>query len=195
MARKSAAPSIESLVRSIDWHRVHVDDLGLPDPVRDAQKKRLMEEEETISRIQSGVFGKCVSCGQSIHKKRLEALPTAKRCLACQKQHELKLKRNGRRWVIMSLSEERVKELAAFLAKPPGERTSSLEKLADYRGFTISLVAQVFWLIASKHKSGPEIQRRLEQLFLKVPKFGDLVNKLWDKQDEEFLSRIGRARH
>ncbi len=39
-------------------------------------------------RIKSGTFGRCVSCGLVLSQSRLEALPYAARCLACQKLEE-----------------------------------------------------------------------------------------------------------
>jgi DnaK suppressor protein len=39
-------------------------------------------------RIAAGSYGVCTDCGASIGYKRLEAYPTAKRCLACQQAYE-----------------------------------------------------------------------------------------------------------
>ncbi len=36
-----------------------------------------------LERIQKGVFGKCVSCGEQIQIKRLEVLPYASTCISC----------------------------------------------------------------------------------------------------------------
>jgi DnaK suppressor protein len=37
-----------------------------------------------MERISSGTFGECLSCGQDINLKRLEALPWAQYCITCQ---------------------------------------------------------------------------------------------------------------
>lgn len=39
-------------------------------------------------RLASGRFGICVDCEEPISYKRLDAYPTAKRCLACQERRE-----------------------------------------------------------------------------------------------------------
>ena len=39
-------------------------------------------------RIATGRYGVCIDCGTTIDYKRLEAYPTAKRCLACQQRRE-----------------------------------------------------------------------------------------------------------
>jgi DnaK suppressor protein len=43
-----------------------------------------------MRRISDHTYGSCVDCGDPIDSTRLEAYPTAKRCLTCQRQHELK---------------------------------------------------------------------------------------------------------
>lgn len=37
-----------------------------------------------MQRINNGTFGLCLSCGQDINLKRLEALPWAQYCITCQ---------------------------------------------------------------------------------------------------------------
>jgi RNA polymerase-binding transcription factor len=37
-----------------------------------------------VERIRSGEYGTCESCGKPIHAKRLEAVPWATLCVACQ---------------------------------------------------------------------------------------------------------------
>lgn len=41
-----------------------------------------------LDRIQSGVYGACIDCGDSISFERMSAYPTAKRCITCQHLHE-----------------------------------------------------------------------------------------------------------
>ena len=43
----------------------------------------LGEVEAALARLDEGTYGQCLSCGQPIEVARLEAMPTAKRCLAC----------------------------------------------------------------------------------------------------------------
>lgn len=44
--------------------------------------------EEAFTRLKEGVYGVCTDCGADIVFKRLQAYPTAKRCIACQQRHE-----------------------------------------------------------------------------------------------------------
>ena len=44
--------------------------------------------EEALRRLQDGTYGHCLSCGQPIPEKRLEAIPWAVRDRACQEQSE-----------------------------------------------------------------------------------------------------------
>jgi DnaK suppressor protein len=49
---------------------------------------RLREEEERLLRLaeaaQRGEYGICIDCGQAIPEARLEIVPDAERCVACQ---------------------------------------------------------------------------------------------------------------
>jgi DnaK suppressor protein len=44
--------------------------------------------EAARERIEKRSFGTCIECAADIGYERLLAYPTAKRCLACQQQHE-----------------------------------------------------------------------------------------------------------
>ena len=44
--------------------------------------------EEALLRLQNGHFGICAVCENEVEKKRLEAVPWAKRCLGCQEKQE-----------------------------------------------------------------------------------------------------------
>jgi DnaK suppressor protein len=44
----------------------------------------LREVQAAMGRIEDGSYGVCESCGQPIKAKRLEAVPWARRCVACQ---------------------------------------------------------------------------------------------------------------
>jgi RNA polymerase-binding transcription factor DksA len=43
----------------------------------------LADVEAAIARIDSGTYGLCESCSQPIAPARLEAMPAARRCIAC----------------------------------------------------------------------------------------------------------------
>jgi len=51
--------------------------------------KKARKLDEALRRIPKGRFGVCTACGNPIHKERLEALPEADLCLACQHESEL----------------------------------------------------------------------------------------------------------
>jgi len=48
----------------------------------------LAELEDALERIKNGSYGICAICDQPIHPRRLEAIPYAKLCLACQAKEE-----------------------------------------------------------------------------------------------------------
>jgi DnaK suppressor protein len=48
----------------------------------------LTEVESALQRISDGTYGKCVTCGQPIPEKRLEAIPWAARDIKCEEQLE-----------------------------------------------------------------------------------------------------------
>ena len=45
---------------------------------------QLREVESALGRINSGEYGACADCGQSISSKRLQALPWATHCVDCK---------------------------------------------------------------------------------------------------------------
>jgi len=44
--------------------------------------------QAALSRVQSGTYGLCVDCGESIGFQRLQAYPSANRCVQCQSKVE-----------------------------------------------------------------------------------------------------------
>jgi RNA polymerase-binding transcription factor len=44
--------------------------------------------EGALSRIREGSFGECISCGEEINPKRLEAVPWTRHCIGCQEKLE-----------------------------------------------------------------------------------------------------------
>lgn len=49
-----------------------------------------------LARLTDGTYGECVDCGEDIGVKRLDAYPTAKRCIRCQTHHENTHRGGGR---------------------------------------------------------------------------------------------------
>ncbi len=46
-------------------------------------RERLDEVEQALVKLDQGSYGVCESCGRPIDAARLEALPSARRCIAC----------------------------------------------------------------------------------------------------------------
>lgn len=40
--------------------------------------------EGALARVDAGTFGECLSCGQDVNAKRLEAIPWVRYCITCQ---------------------------------------------------------------------------------------------------------------
>ncbi len=50
-------------------------------------RAEMAQLEKTLARLDSGDYGVCESCGKAIAPKRLEALPFATRCVACEERN------------------------------------------------------------------------------------------------------------
>jgi len=53
-----------------------------------AERQMLHQVESGLSRIREGSFGVCITCGEDINAKRMEAVPWAVHCVACQEKIE-----------------------------------------------------------------------------------------------------------
>lgn len=51
-------------------------------------RQLLQMVEGALARIREGNFGECISCGQEINPKRLEAVPWTRHCIECQEKLE-----------------------------------------------------------------------------------------------------------
>jgi RNA polymerase-binding transcription factor len=65
-------------------------DVGLADVT--AEQEQARDIDAALDRLLTHIFGSCTDCGEPIGRDRLEAYPTAKRCLSCQRSQE---KRRG----------------------------------------------------------------------------------------------------
>lgn len=61
-------------------------DLNLAEIDRDADELRRIDT--ALARLSEGSYGLCEDCGQRIPEARLEAEPTALRCIRCQELYE-----------------------------------------------------------------------------------------------------------
>ena len=55
---------------------------------RARELEEMQDIEASLERIKSGTYGTCVECNDTIAIERLDAYPTAKRCINCQSRHE-----------------------------------------------------------------------------------------------------------
>jgi DnaK suppressor protein len=56
--------------------------------VGDAERRMLKQVDEALDKIRQDTYGLCEVCGETIGERRLEALPFAKLCIACQEEDE-----------------------------------------------------------------------------------------------------------
>jgi len=56
-----------------------------------SERELLQLMDDALVRIEDKRFGVCLSCEEEMNQKRLEAVPWARHCLACQEKQELGL--------------------------------------------------------------------------------------------------------
>ena len=69
----------------------HAQAEAVNDPMiaQDERSRHLIEEiQAALARLDEGTYGACERCGEPINPARLEALPTARRCVPCQEEVE-----------------------------------------------------------------------------------------------------------
>ena len=52
------------------------------------ERQLLHMVDGALLRIREGTFGECISCGEEINSKRLEAVPWTRHCIECQEKLE-----------------------------------------------------------------------------------------------------------
>ena len=52
------------------------------------ERQMLGMVDSALARIREGSFGECISCGNEINAKRLEAVPWTRYCIECQEKLE-----------------------------------------------------------------------------------------------------------
>lgn len=55
----------------------------------DREVNELREIEDALERIRTGGYGVCEACGETIEPERLDAYPTARRCIECERRREI----------------------------------------------------------------------------------------------------------
>ena len=57
------------------------------DRLDDKSRQELTEIQRALARLETGQYGKCIQCGESIGVLRLNALPHASHCVECAQVH------------------------------------------------------------------------------------------------------------
>lgn len=70
----------EEAVRDLLW--------GLNSTLFERHIRQIRNIELARQRLSEGQYGICVDCGEEINYERLQARPTARRCIYCQQQYE-----------------------------------------------------------------------------------------------------------
>lgn len=82
------------LAATEDWVLADIlADLDIAMVTRDIAE--LSAVEAALARVEDGSYGVCSDCGEPIGWPRLNAQPTAERCIACQEKLELRTGRPG----------------------------------------------------------------------------------------------------
>ena len=82
------------LAATEDWVLADIlTDLDVATVSRDIAE--LTEVEAALARIADGSYGTCSDCGEAIRWPRLNAQPTAERCIPCQEKLEARTGRPG----------------------------------------------------------------------------------------------------
>lgn len=61
----------------------------------DRHVRELRDIEAAFERVRIGEYGVCIDCGVDIGFARLQAYPTARRCIACQERREREYAHEG----------------------------------------------------------------------------------------------------
>lgn len=64
--------------------------------ILDRHIQAMRDIEAAFQRIKSGEYGVCIDCGDDVGFDRLQAYPTAKRCIVCQEKREREYVQEGR---------------------------------------------------------------------------------------------------
>ncbi|HNW44380.1 MAG TPA: TraR/DksA family transcriptional regulator [Elusimicrobiales bacterium] len=82
MVEPDGGDSIDLATRSLDKEILF--------ELSDNERKMLGDIEAALRKMEKGTYGLCEHCKNSIEKKRIKALPSARYCITCQSGTELK---------------------------------------------------------------------------------------------------------
>jgi RNA polymerase-binding transcription factor DksA len=58
------------------------------DSLNESEQGQVAEIEAALGRLADGTYGVCEGCDEPLEAARLEAVPSARRCFACETEHE-----------------------------------------------------------------------------------------------------------
>ncbi len=70
---------------SADWgeRATEIEDDEMLESLEESSIREIREIRDALQRLDSGSYGICTACGESIDPKRLAALPSAANCIKC----------------------------------------------------------------------------------------------------------------
>jgi RNA polymerase-binding protein DksA len=94
--KKTAETTVKDSSGELSYYSYHMADQGTDAMEREkaflfASKdgRLLYHIDEALRRIKDKTYGKCLQCGKSISRARLEAVPHARLCIDCKEKEEL----------------------------------------------------------------------------------------------------------
>ena len=63
--------------------------------LQDRERRLIRKIDDTLERLEQGDYGYCDSCGIEIGLRRLEARPTAEKCVDCKSLDEIRERQLG----------------------------------------------------------------------------------------------------
>lgn len=86
---RDGMPSPTSGVMDIEEHALDAEEQGVGFAVLELTCGTMRGIEAALQRLAAGAFGRCSDCRCRISDARLQALPFADMCLACQERHDI----------------------------------------------------------------------------------------------------------
>ncbi len=63
------------------------------DSLNESEQDQVAEIDAALARIEDGRYGRCEDCDERVEPARLEVMPSARRCFACETAHEKERRR------------------------------------------------------------------------------------------------------
>jgi len=71
------------LSADLEEQATDLENQGALKAIESSEIHEIHQIQAALKRISEGTYGICAHCGENINPKRLEALPTATRCISC----------------------------------------------------------------------------------------------------------------